>query len=77
MKTWTLKVNEDELKALILHHNGVIFHTPFDEKVKAETSARLHDLVKRLHKDTPEIEGDSKPEETTQQPTAAPKSDWS
>lgn len=51
MKTWTLKIDEDELKALIMHHVNRMFS---DQSV--ERSSRIHDLTKRLNKDAPEIE---------------------
>ena len=59
MKTWMLRVTEDELKCLINNTAGKIYSDP-----TPENSARLHDLVKRLNKDTPEIDGDPRPEET-------------
>jgi hypothetical protein len=67
MKTWKLTVNEDELKALINHHR---FKT---DDTTVETSARIHDLTKRLNKETPEIEKDE-PQQVaaeTQQPTTS------
>ena len=62
MKTFKLTVTEEELKALISHH-AINMHTNFD----TETSERIHTLTKRLNKDTPEIEGDPRPQETRQQ----------
>jgi len=50
-KTWKLTVNEEELRALINHNNNLLFQSP-----TPEISLRLHDLVKRLNKETPEIE---------------------
>lgn len=51
MKTWKLTVNEDELRALINHHVNSMFGD-----TSIERSARIHDLTKRLNKETPEIE---------------------
>lgn len=69
MKTFGLKITEDELKALIRYHANKISysvhspagldHTNYD----IETSQRIHDLTKRLNKETPEIEGDIGPQE--------------
>jgi hypothetical protein len=42
MKTWTLKVSEDELKALIDFHKQ---NTEYDPNI----SFRIHDLTKRLN----------------------------
>ena len=58
-KTWKLTVNEDELRKLIRLHAGKLYHYDSDENNKdltIETSARLHDLVKRLNrKDDAEV----------------------
>ena len=57
MKTFKLTVTEDELRALIdfnlAHHQ---------DKPTVESSARIHDLTKRLNKETPEIENDPRSE---------------
>jgi hypothetical protein len=58
MKTWMLRVTEDELKCLINDTAGKIYSDP-----TPENSARLHDLVKLFNKDTPEIDGDPRPED--------------
>lgn len=58
-RKFRLQVTEEELIALIGHHSVKI-----NEKVyggttglpSVENSERLHDLMKRLHKTTPEIE---------------------
>lgn len=63
MKTWTLKIDEDELRALITYHNNRMF---VDQSI--EHSSRIHDLTKRLNKDTPEIENAEQA-----QPQTAPK----
>ena len=68
MKTWTLKVSEEELKAIINHHVDK-HHEGFG--YDTERSARIHDLTKRLNKDTPEIEGDPRPKESTTTMTGA------
>lgn len=65
MKTWKLTVNEDELRALITHHLNKMFG-----EQSVERSARIHDLTKRLNKETPEIEN----AEQAQPQQAAPKS---
>ena len=65
MKTWKLTVNEEELKALIWHHSHLHLHSaePYDEdKPDVERSARIHDLTKRLNRETPEIETEVKNE---------------
>lgn len=69
MKTWKLTVNEEELRALIDHHTSM--HAKGDYEV--DRSARIHDLTKRLNKETPEIEKDE-PQQVaaeTQQPTTS------
>lgn len=66
MKTWTVKINEEELRALIIHHNYRMLGAG---NVDIETSARIHDLTKRLNRETPEIEGDPRPQETKSQET--------
>lgn len=70
MKTWKLTVNEEELKCLINNAAGKIYGEP-----TPENSMRLHDLVKRLNKDTPEIESDPRPKEAPEAPEA-PVSAW-
>lgn len=60
MKTFGLKVSEDELKALIdynLSRHGL------NREYDIERSQRIHDLTKRLNKETPEIENDARAEE--------------
>jgi hypothetical protein len=64
MKTWTVKLYEDELKALIQHHTIKIAE---HDNPTTDMSERLHNLVKRLHKETPDISDDPRPEETVQQ----------
>ena len=54
MKTYQTKLTEEELRALISHHATMICYG--DENINAERSKRLHDLVKRLNDDKPEIE---------------------
>ena len=52
-KTWKLQVNEDELKAIIEYHRIKLYGDP-----TIETSARIHDLTKRLNrKDDIIVEG--------------------
>ena len=72
MKTFKLTVTEDELKALINHHafNMANREGPFD----TDTSERIHNLTKRLNKDTPEIEGNPVPE--INQESAKDKTGW-
>lgn len=69
MKTWKLTVNEEELKALITYHANRMSAPIAD--TSAERSARLHDLTKRLNKDTPEIESDPRPKEAPEAPASA------
>lgn len=57
MKTWNLRVNEEELKALINYHacqmtSGI---------TAVETSSRIHDLTKRLNKTDAEITKEDEP----------------
>lgn len=59
MKTWKVALTEDELKALIDYHSSR--HPAGGYSL--ETSARIHDLTKRLNKETPEIENDPRPKE--------------
>lgn len=52
MKTWKLTVNEEELRALIDYHaiqigKSIGMSNPI---YSVETSARIHDLTKRLNK---------------------------
>jgi hypothetical protein len=56
MKTFKLTVTEDELKALINHH-----HNNYEDRFNPETSERIHTLTKRLNKETPEIEVETRP----------------
>ena len=57
MKTFKLTVTEDELKALINHHSRIIQNSIEDGALPSiDTSERIHNLTKRLNKDTPEIE---------------------
>lgn len=53
MKTWKLTVNEEELKAIIRYH---IYNIMNGDKIEPETSARIHDLTKRLNRDNGEVE---------------------
>lgn len=46
MRTFKLTVTEDELKVIIRHHTN---HMAIDG-YKVDTSARIHDLTKRLNK---------------------------
>lgn len=62
MKTFKLTINEDELKALINHH----CHS-YNGRYTVEQSARIHDLTKRLNRDTAEIEVETKQAEVQQQ----------
>lgn len=59
MKTFKLTVTEDELKALIDFHKQ---STSYD----IETSERIHNLTKRLNRETPEIDNDPRPQDTIQ-----------
>lgn len=63
MKTFTFKATEEELMALIRHHS---FNIHNDDNPNPEMSERLHFLMKKLHKDTPDVE-------ETKEPTAAPE----
>lgn len=56
MKTFKLTVNEDELKALISHHAYKMFGDTTTADFGVNTSARIHDLTKRLNRDMPDIE---------------------
>ena len=71
MKTWTLKINEEEMRALITHHNNSMFG---DQSV--ERSARIHDLTKRLNKDTPDIENAEQTQPQTAQQEAPKATGW-
>lgn len=52
-RKFRLQVTEDELIALIKHHSyNIMDHV----NPIPDMSERLHDLVKRLHKTSPEIE---------------------
>jgi len=62
MKTFKLTVTEDELKAIIQHHVWCMYGE--NANLNVETSARLHDLTKRLNKK----DNDSETSETEKQP---------
>lgn len=66
MRTFKLTINEDELQALIRHHKMHISDT------SVETSARIHDLTKRLNKRIDDVEennnADVERENATEQP---------
>lgn len=66
MKTFKVTITEEELIAIIEHHA----HKMSSYEITPERSARIHDLTKRLHKETPEIENDPRPpmEQTKQEP---------
>ena len=68
MKTWKITVNEDELRALIMYHNNMMF-----TDVTVEHSSRIHDLTKRLNKEIPEIEN---AEQAQPIPTPPTSSGW-
>jgi pyruvate-formate lyase-activating enzyme len=53
MKKFKLTVDEEELKALIRFHSANILD---NDNYEIERSQRIHDLTKRLNKETPEIE---------------------
>lgn len=57
MKTFKVTLTEDELKAIIEYHAEKM--VSYD--ITPERSARIHDLTKRLNKDTPEIDNDPRP----------------
>lgn len=66
-RKFRLQVTEGELSALIHHHSMIIQNLIEAEKqVTSEMSERLHDLVKRLNRTTPEIEGDQRPATTAE-----------
>lgn len=81
MKTWKLTVNEDELKALIAYHSrnhvyasDVNCIDAYD--ISTERSQRIHDLTKRLNRETPEVESDPRLKE--EMPTPEPQTTtWS
>ena len=52
MKTFKITVDESELRAIIDYHLSLHEIIGY----KSETSERIHNLTKRLNKDTPEIE---------------------
>ena len=57
MKTFKITVSEGELVALIHYHNGIMcLDIQSNANPSIETSERIHNLTKRLNKDTPEIE---------------------
>lgn len=66
-RKFRLQVTEDELLALIQFHGANISNTA---KPSIDTSERLHDLVKRLNKETPDIE----PSQATAAKEEAPSS---
>lgn len=51
MKTFKLTVDENELRAIISYH---MYSSP--DGFTVERSSRIHDLTKRLNKETPEVE---------------------
>jgi hypothetical protein len=53
MKKFKLILTEHELKALIDHYHSSHWHV---KNYSTETSERIHNLTKRLNKNTPEIE---------------------
>lgn len=65
-RAWKLTVNEEELRALIAHNMSKHY-----EKMDVEYSARIHDLTKRLNKDTPEIEQEQQQTNAENQQTAS------
>lgn len=73
-----LKLTEGELIALIHHHTLIIKNAIEDDVYKPaiEMSERLHNLVKRLHNDKPEIEGDPRPSESQEQVKAPAVEGW-
>ena len=57
MKTFKITVSEGELVALIYYHNRIMRdYIEVGDVPLIETSERIHNLTKRLNKDTPEIE---------------------
>lgn len=56
MKTFTFKATEDELKALIRHHSADICN---HNNPNPDMSERLHFLMKKLHKDAPDVDADT------------------
>mgnify|MGYP003440998536 CR=1 FL=1 len=65
MRTFKLTVTEDELKAIIRHHTN---HMAIDG-YKVDTSARIHDLTKRLNKRNDDADNtDVERENATEQP---------
>lgn len=67
MKTWKVALTEDEMVAVVEHHLKKMYTDATPER-----SARIHDLTKRLNKETLEIENDPRPkEEATPQMSAA------
>lgn len=73
MKTFKLTVTEDEVRALIRHHANSLTYTGSMNGIgemdysnySTETSERIHNLTKRVNKDTPEIEGAIEPSQAT------------
>lgn len=70
MKTWTVKINEEELRALIQHHACKM--TCGDTEHNTERSGRLHDLTKRLNKGDAEGEKQEAPIEGQTEKKADP-----
>lgn len=55
-KKFKVTLSEDELKAVIMHNMQSMYNS-----MNVETSARIHDLTKRLNKETPESEEEKTP----------------
>lgn len=69
MRTFKLTVTEDELKVIIRHHTN---HMAIDG-YKVDTSARIHDLAKRLNKT---VEENNNKEENTETEKTTDQSGW-
>lgn len=65
-RKFKVTLNEDELKAVISYNSGRLW-----ENYSVECSARIHDLTKRLNRDTPEVEQDKPNTSTEDQSTTA------
>ena len=66
MKTFKITVSEGELVALIYYHNRIMRdYIEVGDVPLIETSERIHNLTKRLNKDTPEVEGTIDPPQAT------------
>ena len=79
MKKFKMEINEGELMALIHHHSRIIqIHIEDGNTPSTEISERIHTLTKRLNRDTPEIEGDPRPNEPAQAEAAKtePPTSW-